>query len=94
MAATTSTDKKRDVRVEIQTADNGGVIVNCSWTEDSKSCDCDHSCGHSVGDYKRKQYVFKSLDEALKEIPGMIAMKQDLNPRDDVDRKMIEKGDY
>lgn len=86
--------KKKDVRVEIQTADNGGVIVNCSWSEDS-DCDCDdRHCNHSMSDYKRKQYVYDSLEEALKDIPGMISVKRDLDPSDDIDRKMMKKEDY
>ena len=92
MAHTSANQKKKDVRIEIQTADNGGVIVNCSWTEDKpKDCDCGNECGHSPMDYKRKQYVYGSLDVALKEIPGMISVKQDLDPSDDIDRKMMKE---
>lgn len=94
MAATMSTQQKKDVRVELQTSDNGGVIVSCSWVEDMKECGCEHGCSHPMGDYKRKQYVFSSLDEALKAIPGMISVKQDMDPKDAVDRKIMESEDY
>lgn len=90
MAATTATNKKRDVRIELQTADNGGIILNCSWTEDSKKkCKCSDNCGHPLSDYQRKQYVYDSLEDALKEIPGLISLKQDLDPEDDIDRKIM-----
>lgn len=90
MAATTAHNKKRDVRVEITTADNDGVIVHCSWTEESpKKCKCSGECGHPMNDYKRKQYVYDSLDDALAEIPGLISVKRDLDPQDDIDRKIM-----
>ena len=92
MPHTAKHSKKRDVRVEIQTADNGGVIVNCSWSEDKPKDGKGDNCLST--DYKRKQYVYGSLDEALKEIPGMISVKQDLDPSDPVDKKLMEKEDY
>lgn len=93
MGHTAKNQKKKDVRVEIQTADNGGVIVNCSWSEENDDCDCHGPCGCSSS-YKRKQYVYDSLEEALKEIPGMISIRQDMDPDDAMDRKMMKDGDY
>lgn len=90
MAATTANSKKRNVRIELQTADNGGIILNCSWTEASdKKCKCSGECGHPMNDYKRHQYVYETLDAALKEIPGLISVKRDLDPEDDIDRKIM-----
>lgn len=93
MAHTTANEKKKDVRIELQTADNGGVIVNVSWMEDGKNCECGSGCGHPMSDYQRKQYVYDSLEQALKEIPGLISVKQDLDPSDPVDRKMMEEDE-
>lgn len=81
--------KKKDVNVSISTSDNGGVIVRCSWHEDMPDKKGDGCC--SPSSYKDKTYVYDSLDEALKDIPGMISVKQDMDPSDPMDRKMMEE---
>lgn len=82
--------KKRDVSVSINTADNGGVIVRCSWHEEVP---CDDKCDGMTSRYKDKTYVYDSLDEALKDIPAMISVKQDMDESDDIDRKMMREED-
>lgn len=84
--------KKKDVRVTIETSDNGGVIVRCSWSEDMPKPAKGDGC-YPSSQYKDKTYVYDSLDEALKDIPSMISVKQDMDPSDDIDRKMMSEED-
>lgn len=87
--------KKKDVRIEIETSDNGGAIVYCSWSEDKpkgSECECGHGCS-PMSDYKRKKYVYDSLEEALRDIPGMISMKQDVDDKDPIDKKIMDEED-
>jgi len=85
--------RKKDVSVNIRTSDNGGVIVECNWHEETKSDD-DEGC--SPSSYKHKTYVYETMEAALADIPGLVSLKQDMDPSDDIDRRMMkeEKEDY
>lgn len=86
--------EKKDASVTIRTSDNGGFIVECSWTEknptkDSESDDC-CSPGNS---YKHKTYVYETLEAAQAAVPGLISLKQDMDEKDPIDRKIMKEED-
>jgi len=76
-------EKKKDVRITIEPADNGGVVVKCCY------------CGPYNEDERMddKTYVYDTLEKALKEIPSIMSVKQDLDEKDPIDKKMM-KEDY
>ena len=84
--------KKKDVNVSISKSDNGGVIVRCSWHEDMPKSDKGDGCCPSSS-YKDKTYVYDSMDEALADIPGMISVKQDMDEKDPIDKKIMDEED-
>lgn len=86
-------EKKKDVSVTLRSSDNGGFIVDCSWQEESHKSEDDECCNMSSS-YKHKTYVYETLDSAVEAIKPLISLHQDMDESDDIDRKMMKKGEY
>jgi hypothetical protein len=76
--------RKRDVRITLETSDNGGFIVKCCYCGDGRMVE---------GPSNDKTYVYKTLPEALKDIPGMISIKQDMDSSDPIDKKLMKEDE-
>lgn len=77
-ATSVPSNPKDNARVSIEMADNGVVVR--------------YTCSHD-GDYEEEMYVYKNLQEALKEIPSMFSVMEEKADDDIVSRTASGKAE-